>query len=71
MSQYGFAYEYLWPEFSWGARRMNPFLASLLEFSILLFTRDFLDTKNTFPILHKYNHVLIILCAMLRSLLFL
>ncbi|EKP06333.1 7TM diverse intracellular signaling [Leptospira kirschneri str. 2008720114] len=64
MSQYGFAYEYLWPEFSWGARRMNPFLAGLLEFSILLFTKDFLDTKNTFPTLHKYNRVLIVLCAM-------
>ncbi|EQA73307.1 7TM diverse intracellular signaling domain-containing protein [Leptospira noguchii] len=64
MSQYGFAYEYLWPEFSWGARRMNPFLAGLLEFSILLFTRDFLDTKNAFPTLHKFNHVLIVLCAM-------
>lgn len=43
---------------------MNPFLAGLLEFSILLFTKDFLDTKNTFPTLHKYNRVLIVLCAM-------
>ncbi|RHX92613.1 7TM diverse intracellular signaling domain-containing protein [Leptospira stimsonii] len=64
MSQYGFAYEYFWPEFSWGARRMNPFLAGLLELSILLFTRDFLDTKNTFPSLHKFNQILIGLCAL-------
>ncbi|XDD49853.1 7TM diverse intracellular signaling domain-containing protein [Leptospira sp. WS92.C1] len=63
MSQYGFAYEYFWPEFSWGARRMNPFLAGVLELSILLFTRDFLDTKNTFPTLHKLNRFLIALCA--------
>ncbi|TGM53246.1 adenylate cyclase [Leptospira adleri] len=64
MSQYGFAYEYFWPDFSWGARRMNPFLAGLLELSILLFTRDFLDTKNTFPVLHKFNRILIVLCAL-------
>lgn len=53
LSQYGLAYEYLWPDWNHAARRLNPFLASFLEGSILLFTRSFLHTKNHSPALDK------------------
>ena len=52
-SQYGLAFEFLWPEFTSGAGKMNPFLAAFLEFSILLFTGQFLNTKVNSPLLHR------------------
>ncbi len=60
-SQYGLAYEYLWPMFNWGARRMNPTLAGLLEFSALLFARQFLDTRQNTPRLHRWTTVGLVL----------
>ncbi len=48
-SQYGHAYEYLWPGWTSLARKLNPILAALLEATILIFTRHFLNTKSTAP----------------------
>lgn len=59
MSQYGLAYEYLWPNFHWGARLLNPVLAGLLEASILIFSGYFLNLKKPFPTLDKVRRSLI------------
>jgi adenylate cyclase len=60
-SQYGLAYEYLWPNFNWGARLMNPFLAGLLEFNALVFTISFLQIKRYLPRMYTF---IIILCLL-------
>jgi class 3 adenylate cyclase len=70
LSQYGLAYEYLWPEWNHAARRLNPFLASLLEGSILLFTRNFLHTAEHSPAIDKGMRVQIAANAVVMLLAF-
>ncbi|MBX7056732.1 MAG: adenylate cyclase [Leptospirales bacterium] len=52
-SQYGLAFEYLWPNWTMLARKMNPALAAALECGVLAFTMHFLDTSKTAPRLHR------------------
>jgi len=59
-SQYGIAYQYLWPNFNTGARLLNPFLASLLEFSALLFSGHFLKLQKMFPRLNRVRIILML-----------
>lgn len=46
MSESGIAYQYLWPEFPWWAKRAVPFSIGMVEIWSSLFARLFLNTKN-------------------------
>ncbi|HMY44595.1 MAG TPA: 7TM diverse intracellular signaling domain-containing protein [Leptospiraceae bacterium] len=67
-SQYGFAYEYLWPNWTTLARKMNPVLAGALEASTLIFTRHFLNTRAHAPRLDQVITVLIYLACLASPL---
>lgn len=66
-SQYGLAYEYLWPNFNQGAGLLNPVLCGLLEFCVLLFTGHFLNLQKFFPLQYKIGKVLMV-AALIVSL---
>jgi len=56
----GYTFQYLFPKHPNLGNISMPFVASFLSFSIAHFTRKFLDTKKTAPILHKLLFIIII-----------
>jgi len=53
MTANGLAYEYLWPEAAWWNRHATIFFAGTAQFWAVLFTKDFLGTQKTAPLLDK------------------
>ena len=55
LSQNGFAYELLWPNQPWMAGRVNIFLVPVYLISFVLFTRNYLETRKTLPLLDRLS----------------
>ncbi len=53
MSLSGQAYEYLWPDFPWWGNRSVPFSIGLAIFSMIQFSRHFLQTPRHSPLLDR------------------
>ncbi|MCE9596772.1 MAG: adenylate cyclase [Spirochaetia bacterium] len=68
LSQYGLAYEYLWPTWNTIARKLNPVLAAALEASTLLFTRTFLNTRINTPGLDRVLRIVLVGAAIASPL---
>lgn len=55
----GLANEYLWPNSPWLTHWLMPFLICATAISALLFVRDFLQTKENAPGLHRWFSLLL------------
>lgn len=59
MSLNGLAFKYLWPNFpAWNVMAV-PFIVSITCVFILMFTKEFLDTKRYIPLYNKFSIALI------------
>ena len=65
MAANGLAYQYLWPNFPWLASRSVPFFVGFLQVWNILFTQDFLNTKQWTPKLHQLLSGLILVGVLL------
>ncbi|MDH5678477.1 MAG: hypothetical protein OEZ28_07650, partial [Nitrospinota bacterium] len=61
----GFAFQYLWPEYSQIVNRATISFSSMFSFSLLLFSSVFLDLKTYFPKLDKAFKTLMLIYALL------
>ena len=60
LSQNGFAYQFLWPDVPWLARRANGFIVSIYILWLLAFTRSFLSTRQLQPRFDLFMRVLML-----------
>lgn len=61
MTLNGTAFQYLWPDFPSWANSCNPLMLSILMVFVVLFVRDFLETRTGAPWAYKiFSHVSIV-----------